>query len=224
MKLPTFAMVPGEVLRDQRLQPTDIRVLIALLLFANKRHRCWPGRKLLSEITGLPIAEISRRTTRLSKLGWLTKEGRGGYNRPCIYTITIPADLPKTVIDSGTVSVSDTVQDKDANDADFSQNAVLDSSTRIEQTKKQKENRLKKKTTMQAADIKRHELEIAEVSGKSWAKDKSDFEEEEARAAASHWFNVCKASIVYASEEEITASIVSGINAEISHNRISRAH
>ena len=82
-----FAQVPGEILMDDRLKPTHIRVLIALYMHKNKkREEVWPKRKTLAVLTGIHKATISRLTTELERFGWVTKQGNsGGCGKPAAY-------------------------------------------------------------------------------------------------------------------------------------------
>ena len=102
---PRFSILPIEVLKDTRLTPRDLRVLIALHAFKDQAGRCWPSRGLLAALTGLPQARISVATTRLVALGWVAKEGRGGRSQACRYRLGVP----KTVAESVTVTDSVTV-------------------------------------------------------------------------------------------------------------------
>ena len=127
LTLMPYAPLPGEVLMDDRLKPTHIRVLIALYMHSNKkREAVWPKRKTLSRLTGIHEATISRLTTELEQMGWVTKEGNtGGCNRPATYHVHVPDHItsnldvtvdengdiqyPKTVAESATVAKSTTV-------------------------------------------------------------------------------------------------------------------
>jgi DNA-binding transcriptional MocR family regulator len=114
----TFAMVPLEAARDDRLSKIQLRVLLALCGFRNSEHEeVWPSRATLSDRCGYSEQTISRATTDLCRLGWLQKTGKGGYSRPCSYRIT-PPDLsststPETVSEPDTVSELETVSELD---------------------------------------------------------------------------------------------------------------
>jgi Helix-turn-helix domain len=99
-----FCILPIEVLKDTRLTPRDLRVLIALHAFKDRFGCCWPSRGLLAEMTGLSLPRVSSATTRLAAFGWLRKEGNGGRSRSCRYWLRIP----ETVTESVTVTESDT--------------------------------------------------------------------------------------------------------------------
>jgi hypothetical protein len=123
---PRFSILPIEVLKDTRLTPRDLRVLIALHAFKDQAGRCWPSRGLLAALTGLPEARISVATTRLVTLGWVAKEGRGGRSQACRYRLGVPETVTesvtvtdpvtvtkpvtKTVTDSVTKTVTETVR------------------------------------------------------------------------------------------------------------------
>ena len=137
LTLMPFAQVPGEILMDNRLKPTHIRVLIALYMHKNKkREEVWPKRKTLALLTGIHEATISRLTSELEQWGWLTKQGNsGGCGRPAAYRVHVPYGLtskfdttvndegdivlPQTIADSATVATSETLA-KSATVADSS--------------------------------------------------------------------------------------------------------
>ena len=133
LTLMPFAQLPGEVLMDDRLKPTHIRVLIALYMHkSKKREEVWPKRKTLALLTGIHEATISRLTTELEQWGWVTKMGNsGGYGRPAAYRVHVPDNLtsafdtlvsddgdillPQTLAKSATVAESTTVADLEQN-------------------------------------------------------------------------------------------------------------
>lgn len=102
-----FAIVPIEVLLDQRLTFWQMRVLIALLSFrAKNTDTVWPKRETLSMRCGMHVSNISKATSELCELGWLTKAGCGGKSTPTRYKITVP-DI-QTLAESTTVVESTT--------------------------------------------------------------------------------------------------------------------
>ena len=117
---PRFSILPIEVLKDTRLTPRDLRVLIALHAFKDRFGYCWPSRGLLAALTGLPLPRISVATTRLVAFGWVRKEGSGGRSRSCRYWLRVPETVTesvtvtktatKTVTDSVTKTVTETVR------------------------------------------------------------------------------------------------------------------
>lgn len=126
-----FSIVPIDVCSDDRLTKMQIKVLIALLSFRNKNtDTCFPKRKALSDRCGYTEQTISKVTKQLVDLGWLQKEGSGGYSSPCRYKITVPeletVSKPETVSEPAnkTVSESATI-------------TVSKPATRKEQTNKQ---------------------------------------------------------------------------------------
>lgn len=152
-----FAQVPGEILMDDRLKPTHIRVLIALYMHKNKkREEVWPKRKTLSLLTGIHEATISRLTTELDQFGWITKQGNsGGCGRPAAYRVHAPDHLtskfdttvnedgdivlPATVAKSTTVAESTTVADFEQNHSEIDYLTVAKSARGKEQTKNRPE-------------------------------------------------------------------------------------
>jgi hypothetical protein len=94
---PRFSILPIEVLRDTRLTLRDLRVLISLYGFKDRFGCCWPSRRLLAALTGLPLPRISSVTTRLVMLGWVRKEGSGGRSRSCRYWLRVPETVTESV-------------------------------------------------------------------------------------------------------------------------------
>lgn len=106
-----FAVVPLEVVQDRRLTLEQTRVLVALFSFRNKvTNTVWPSRAAIAERTGMHPSNISSATSALVALGWLSKEGAGGYSKATRYTLCVP-DLvkPTTVAQQATVAESATV-------------------------------------------------------------------------------------------------------------------
>lgn len=134
-----FSIVPIVVLADRRLTLWHMRVLIALLSFRSKNSdTVWPSRETLAErCGGMHLSNISKVTTELCELGWLTKEGTGGKSRTTRYKITVP-DI-QTVANSATVVESATVakstSKKSPTVAKSTTPAVADSATGKEQTR-----------------------------------------------------------------------------------------
>ena len=130
-----FAIVPIEVLQDSRLTLWQIKVLVALLSFRNKTtNLTFPSREQISIRTGLHISNVSKTTSELVQLGWLQKEGKGGFSKATRYVITLPDTLntvvqQTTVVDSTTVVESTTLTVVDS-----ATTRVVDSAIRKEQT------------------------------------------------------------------------------------------
>jgi len=129
---PRFSILPIEVLRDTRLTPRDLRVLIALHAFKDRFGCCWPSRGLLAALTGLPLPRISVATTRLVAFGWVRKEGSGGRSRACRYWLRVPETVTEsvTVTKTATKTVTDPVTQ-----------TVTETVTGIEQTMNVPENK-----------------------------------------------------------------------------------
>mgnify|MGYP001073622348 CR=1 FL=1 len=148
-----FAIVPVEVMMDNRLTLETMRVLVTLFSFRNKTTGLiFPHREALSERCGMHPSNISAATTKLVELGWLKKEGAGGYGKATNYTIVIPetvADLAivykersearktKRVAEQATVVQSTTVAEQAAPSvAQPATSTVAQSTTRIKATDK----------------------------------------------------------------------------------------
>ena len=92
-----IAVIPLEVIQDKRLTLEQTRVLIALFSFRNKvTNTVWPSRKAIAERTGMHPSNISSATTALVALGWLAKDGLGGYSKATRYTLCSPDLAPKS--------------------------------------------------------------------------------------------------------------------------------
>lgn len=134
-----FAVVPVEVIQDRRLTLEQMRVLIALMSFRNKAgDTVWPSRAAIAELTGMHTANISSATSALVNLGWLEKDGKGGYSKSTRYTIKVPAVCSTTVVERATVAEWATVAESaNTTVAERATRQVAESATRIEQTNEQ---------------------------------------------------------------------------------------
>ena len=104
-----FGVVPVEVAMDQRLTLQQMRVLLALYTFRNRNTELThPTREAISERTGMALTKISKATTDLERLGWLTKVGNGGRSQATRYRVHVP----ETLTDSDTVSKTKTVPEQ----------------------------------------------------------------------------------------------------------------
>lgn len=132
---------------DKRLTLEQTRVLIALFSFRNKAtNTVWPSRASIAERTGLHPSNISSATTALVNLGWITKEGVGGFSKSTRYTLNVP-DLPigEKVADQATVAESATVaQQATQTVAERATPPVADQATRKEQSIEQSIEQSKK--------------------------------------------------------------------------------
>jgi len=142
---PRFSILPIEVLKDTRLTPRDLRVLIALHAFKDRFGCCWPSRGLLASLTGLPLPRISVATTRLVAFGWVRKEGSGGRSRSCRYWLRVPETVTEsvTVTKTATKTVTDPVTQ-----------TVTETVTGIEQTMNGPENKPLSCAEPEAAEYK----------------------------------------------------------------------
>lgn len=154
-----FAIVPVEVVMDTRLTLETMRVLVTLFSFRNKvTGLTFPSRESISERCGMHPSNISEATKKLVELGWLSKDGKGGYSKVTRYTITIPfavsqlAEIHKSksdarkgikVAEQATVAQSTTVAEQATSTvaqtatrqiADQATRQVAQTATRIEQT------------------------------------------------------------------------------------------
>jgi len=110
MSQDVFSIVPIEVIQDPRLTKRQIKVLIALLSFRGKNtNTVWPSREKLSDRCNLPVTRISQTTSELVDLGWLIKDGKGGFSKSTRYQITVPNLVTVTKSVTVTKTVTPTV-------------------------------------------------------------------------------------------------------------------
>ncbi|QTR47484.1 hypothetical protein J9253_05995 [Thiothrix litoralis] len=121
----SFTFCPNEVFQDDRLSKIQLRVLLALFSFRDNKssNTIHPKRDtLIARIGSYSTEVISRTTSQLVELGWLSKaENNGGFSRSAIYKLHVPELLLKTVTDSDTVTDSFGYSDR------FSRETVTDS-------------------------------------------------------------------------------------------------
>jgi len=146
-----FAIVPVEVMMDNRLTLETMRVLVTLFSFRNKvTGLAFPRREAIAERCGMHPSNISDATKKLVELGWLVKDGLGGYGKATKYTICIPekvaelaqvykekseARKSKKVAESTTVAQSATVAEQATTTvAQSATHMVAQSATRIRRT------------------------------------------------------------------------------------------
>ena len=87
-------VAPLEALTDPELTDQERRVLLALFSFRGKvSENVWPSRAKLGERANIKdLASIGKRTTSLSKKGWLTKFKKG-FSGHITYTLCFPERL-----------------------------------------------------------------------------------------------------------------------------------
>lgn len=131
-----FSIVPIEAFTDKRLTLEQLRILGVLYSFKNKdSDTVFPSRDAIAKRCGMHKANISMATSALEKLGWVSKEGKGGYSRATRYTLHIPETVAHstTVADQTTVAHSATGGVADQ----ATRLPVAEWATRKEQTSKQ---------------------------------------------------------------------------------------
>lgn len=83
-----FICLPFEAILDRNLKFESLKVLMALAKHADEDGKCFPGRALLAQLTGIHPVNVSKSTSKLVELGWLIKQRRNG--RSSIYCLGIP--------------------------------------------------------------------------------------------------------------------------------------
>lgn len=92
MSQSTFAVIPICILKDDRLNRSHLRILIALLSL-NTEEVINPPRHTISELTGYSLNAVSRYTGELVKLGYLNKTGNGGRGISSGYELVYPESM-----------------------------------------------------------------------------------------------------------------------------------
>ena len=92
-----FSRVPVAVWSDERLNLRLIKVLGAILSFADRAGRAHPTHRQISEVCRIREKDIPIFTAQLCQLGWLEKTGNGGRSSPCDYTVKT---TPNSWVDS----------------------------------------------------------------------------------------------------------------------------
>jgi hypothetical protein len=72
-----WRMVPDALWRHPDLEPIDIKVWCALLLYARDRGECNPTNAGLAETVGCSPATLKRSLSRLEDAGFLVGESKG---------------------------------------------------------------------------------------------------------------------------------------------------
>lgn len=83
-----YLCLPIDAVLDRNLKFETLKVLMALAKHANEDGKCFPGRALLAELTGMHPVNVSKATRRLVELGWLTKQRRNGQSS--VYYLRAP--------------------------------------------------------------------------------------------------------------------------------------
>jgi predicted transcriptional regulator len=81
---------------DRRLSPLDVRVLAAIAIHVNDKHRAWPSQEWVAQLVGVRRETANRAIGRLADLGYLRTERvsrYGGYWRN-EYEVLYPAFAP----------------------------------------------------------------------------------------------------------------------------------
>jgi hypothetical protein len=115
MEAGTFSIVPIDILKDRRLTFWQTKVLIALFSFRNKTtNTVYPSREVIAQRSGMHINNVSKTTSELEELGWLSKSGKGGFSKATRYELKVPnflsKDLPAeqtTLAESTTLPLAD---------------------------------------------------------------------------------------------------------------------
>jgi Helix-turn-helix domain len=73
---PPFALVPGVMMLDSRLNKNHYRVMLFMLRHANKKGCCWPMQGTIAYILHLALQTVNKAINDLIKFGWLSVCGR----------------------------------------------------------------------------------------------------------------------------------------------------
>ena len=168
-----ISVVPIEVVQDKRLTLEQTRVLIALFSFRNKvTNTVWPSRAAIAERTGMHPSNISSATTALVNLGWLTKDGVGGFSKATRYTLCVPDfSTQTTVAQQATVADAATVaQSAIQTVAERATQTVADQTTRKEQSIEQsiEQSKSKRVTAQSRSPVPSRPNEVTEQTWSDW--------------------------------------------------------
>ncbi len=108
-----FVLAPNAILRDERLSKIQLKVLLTLFSFRDNKTTkpVCAMRETIAARCGYSVRVITRATSDLEQLGWLTKTGNGGRSSPCLYELHAPETVPESdeVYEPETVPGSETV-------------------------------------------------------------------------------------------------------------------
>lgn len=126
-------MIPLAALQDRRMTYRQLVVLGALCSFRNgaEEWEIHPTREAIAQRCGLHPSVISSATSDLMQLGWLVKDGKGGFSKATRYTITVPETVTQSVTVAEPVTVAETATRSPS--ALRNTQRVADSVTRIEE-------------------------------------------------------------------------------------------
>lgn len=141
-----FAVVPVDVLMDSRLTFRQMRVLLALFAFRNKKtNLAWPSREQLAELTNLPRDRVSVITSELEGMGWVKKMGNGGRSKATRYELRTPKLKSETLTETVTVSEAETLTDLAETLTESVSETLTETVRGIEQTNEQTNEQTKGK-------------------------------------------------------------------------------
>lgn len=151
-----FLLAPNAVLRDERLSKIQLKVLLTLFSFRDNKTTkpIYAKRETIAARCGYSTRIITRTTSELEALGWITKTGNGGRSSPCLYELHAPETVPdsdevytvetvaesdrvlppETVAESGTVPESETVSESGQNGIRIGSETVAESDRGNKQT------------------------------------------------------------------------------------------
>jgi len=94
MKAPQrpWGAVPIDVLLDDRVSHSALKVYAALASFQGHSDACYPSREQISERCGLSLRVITKATNDLESAGWIEKVTRHSKNAPNLYRVNSSFD------------------------------------------------------------------------------------------------------------------------------------
>lgn len=90
-------VAPFRALSDQRLTPSDFKVLMAMCAHANRAGMAWPSQAGIGQLTGIARENVSRSVKRLIEFKYLRLVSRGNsyQKKASCYQILVIEDAPE---------------------------------------------------------------------------------------------------------------------------------
>lgn len=87
-----YGTVPLDLVTDERITKSAIRVYVALSSFQGGNANCWPTREAICERSGLSKSVVSKALTELENTHWIERQIRKSEAKPSIYRVLRSSD------------------------------------------------------------------------------------------------------------------------------------
>jgi len=84
-----FGRIFPAMLADPDLTAADLKVLAAVMVFADINGRAFPKVDTLAEMTNYKRRNVLKRMSHLEEIGWIARTGNGGRSRPAQYQVNM---------------------------------------------------------------------------------------------------------------------------------------